>query len=154
MGIADLLAQIVSEGDLEVLLAHLDAREAELQLDVFVVDVDEVLNRLVDDVKSGTHNIDAHLAGAGDRDGIGVDHLETLLENGFLAASRRDLLFTLVTVEKILKDWIDNEAGPAFKRCVEQSYERNAFMKQDTYLSLWMCLRWLRSAAMSDSAVI
>ena len=118
------------------------------------MDIDEILNSLVDDVKSASHDIDAHLAGAGDRDGIGVHHLETLLENGFLAASRRDLLFTLVTVEEFLKDWIDYEARPAFKRCVEQSYERNAFMKQDTYLSLWMCLRWLRSTAMSDSAVI
>ena len=136
MGIADLLAQVVSEGDLEILLAHLHASEAELQLDVFVVDVDQVLNRLVDDIESGSHDIDAHLASAGNRDRIGVHHLETLLEDGLLAASRRDLLFTLVTVEKFLKDWIDNEAGPAFKRCVEQSYERNAFMKQVTYLSL------------------
>jgi hypothetical protein len=85
---AHLFRHVFGEDYLEVLLAHLDDAEAELKLDVFVVDVDQVLNRLVDNVKGATDDIDAHLASAGDRHGVRVDRLEALLEDGLLTAGR------------------------------------------------------------------
>lgn len=109
------LCEVVGEVDLEVLLAHLHACEAELELDVFVVDVDQVFNGLVDDVQGRFHHVHAHLAGTCHWHWVRVDHLEALLEDGLLAACGRNLLLTLVTVEVLLEDGVNDEAGPAFK---------------------------------------
>lgn len=91
-------------------MSHLDDAEAELKLDVLVMDVDQVLNRLVDGVQGATDDIDAHLASAGDRHRVRIDRLEALLEDGLLTAGRRDLLLALVTVKVLLEDGVDNEA--------------------------------------------
>ena len=74
------------------------------------MDIDKVLDGLVDDVEGRTDNIDAHLAGASDGNGVSVDGLETLLEDGLLTAGGGDLLLALVTVEVFLKDGVDHEA--------------------------------------------
>jgi len=113
-GIADLLAEVLGEGNLKILLAHLDACEAELQLDVLIVDINEILDRLVDDFKGVLHDINAHLASIGDGHGVRVHHLEALHVDAFLATGRRDFLLALIAVKKALKDGVDHEARLQF----------------------------------------
>ena len=113
--VGDLLRQIVGKGDLQILLAHLHAGKAELQRDIFIVDVDQVLNGLEDDVKSTADNIDAHLASAGHWDRVGIDHLEALLEDGSLTGGVGNFLLALVTVQQVLQDGVDHKAGSTFK---------------------------------------
>lgn len=74
------------------------------------MNVNQVLDRLVDDVESVAHDLHSQLASAGYRHGVGIDGLETLLEDGFLTASWRDLLLPLVTIEVLLQHWVNHEA--------------------------------------------
>ena len=82
---ADFLAQVVSKDNLEVLLSHLNDAEAELELNVFIMDVDQILNGLVDDVEGAFNDIDAHLARAGDGYWVRIDGLESLFVHRVLA---------------------------------------------------------------------
>jgi len=74
------------------------------------VDVDQVLDRLEDDVESAFDNLNAHLAAVGDRDGVGVDHPEALLEDRFLTAGGGDFLLAVIAVEILLEDRVNHEA--------------------------------------------
>ena len=91
-------------------MAHLYNAEAKLELDVLVVNVDQVFDRLVNDIKGVAYHFHAHLASAGNWHGIRINRLEALLEDRLLTACRRDLLLTLVTVEVLLEDGIDHKA--------------------------------------------
>lgn len=74
------------------------------------MNVDQILDRLVNDIESVTDNLNSHLAGVGNGHGVSVDCFETLLENRLLTASGGDLLLALVTVEVLLEDGINDEA--------------------------------------------
>lgn len=52
----------------------------------------------------------AHLAGGGDRYGVGVDHAETLLEDGALGLSGGDLLLIVVPDGQSLQRLVNHEA--------------------------------------------
>jgi len=74
------------------------------------VDVDQIFDRLEDDVESASDNLNAHLAATGDRDGVGVNHLEALLEDRLLTAGGGDFLLACIAVEILLEDRVDHEA--------------------------------------------
>lgn len=121
MGSTDGFGEVFGKDALQVLATHLNDAEAELKLNVFVVDVDQVFDSLVNDVEGAANNINAHLAGAGDGNRVCVNRLETLLEDGLLTASGRDLLLTLVTVKMFLKNGIDDETGSDDKQNTQKS---------------------------------
>ena len=89
---------------------HLNDAETELELNVFIMDVDQILNGLVDDVECAFDDIDAHLARAGDGYWVSIDGLESLFVNRVLAGSDGDLLLALVTVKVCFEDGVDNKA--------------------------------------------
>ena len=99
-----------SKYDLEVFLCHSHCAKPELQLDIFVVDVNQVFNCLEDNFKSTLDNINAHLATGSDGNRVSVYHLEALLEDGFLTSCWGDLFLVVVTVEMLLEDWVNYEA--------------------------------------------
>ena len=105
---------------MQVLLTHCHCSEAKVQRDVFVVNVDQVLDGLVDSVENTFDNVNSHLAGVGNWHRVSVDHLVTLLEDGALAASSRDLFLALVTHEVLLEDGIHNEARSVQKTNTEK----------------------------------
>ena len=89
------------------------------------MNVDQVLNRLVDDIESGANHFHAHLACAGYRHRVRVDRLETLLEDRLLTTSWGDLLLALVTVEVFFENRIDHEARSMKKQKTHKSAIRN-----------------------------
>jgi len=98
------------ENDLNAFVNKVDVREAELEREV-VVEFYHVLDGEEYWLQSIFNNVLSHLAGCGDRNWVGVDHAEALLEDGSLGFGRGNPFFTIVANAVILKFFVNNENG-------------------------------------------
>lgn len=107
--VLDLGSEVGGKVDLHGFVDEINVGKTELQNDV-VIEFKHVLDGQEDGSESVFNDVLAHLAGGGDGDGIGVDHAESLLEDGALRLSGGDLLFIVVSDGQGLQGLVNHEA--------------------------------------------